>query len=113
MQAIHGTLVPGLLIKEDIMKKTALFASGTLLALVLTACAGGGSGSTHAAGSAQQAAENSISKNHKVLVAYFSYGENAGLGGTVDANASASVQPAEIYMPSGWRNRTRPVIMKL
>ncbi len=78
------------------MKKTALWIGSAALVLALAGC--GNSTSTGSTGNQAdsakvQAAASDTFKNHKVLVAYFSYGENAGLSGSVDANASASVQP--------------------
>lgn len=68
------------------------------LILALSGCGSSvGTGNTGnqsaSAGAETQQAAGETFKNHKVLVVYFSHGENAGLSGNVDANASASVQP--------------------
>lgn len=79
------------------MKKAAILLGCAAVAAVLSGCGGSGaSGNVSAAASSEAAAAAGESfKNHKVLVAYFSYGENQGLSGKVDANASASIQPLD------------------
>lgn len=83
------------------MKKFTSIILELLLVLSLAACAGTKEGETTAPAnisaptSEQQTeshSENSISQNSKILVAYFSYGENADLSANADVSASASIQ---------------------
>lgn len=79
------------------MKKYSALAATAALTLALTACASGGaepsaSSSAAPAASAQQTAQVPQGA-HKILIAYFAYGENAELPAGADASASASVQP--------------------
>lgn len=77
------------------MRKTLGYtASCAALILLLSACGTGG-GAAGAAGSSSSMAASVPQGEHKVLIAYFSYGENraASSGGDIDANASASIQP--------------------
>lgn len=82
------------------MKKYSAFAAAAALTLALTACASGGtSGASSASGApaqpvpAQVSAQNTPQGQPRILIAYFSYGENAELPAGADASASASVQP--------------------
>ena len=75
------------------MKKLAAAAMLTM-AMMLSACGGGAAESgTHPEEKGAAAAPASIpAGNHKILIAYFSYGENAGRSDDADVTASASVQ---------------------
>lgn len=82
------------------MKKYVLSAAAAAaLALSLTACTFGGgeaqSPSAAPASSAPAASQQVAPGSHRILIAYFSYGENAEIPNGVDASASASIQPAE------------------
>lgn len=80
------------------MKKYGALAAAAALTLALTACASGGVGGASAPTAAPaETAPAAAAQNGapKILIAYFSYGENAELPAGVDASASASIQPAE------------------
>lgn len=82
------------------MKKYVLSAAAAAaLALSLTACTFGGSGtqspSTAPVSSAPAVSQQVAPGSHRILTAYFSYGENAEIPNGADASASASIQPAE------------------
>lgn len=81
------------------MKKYTLPATAAMLALSLTACAFSGeemqsSAAAPAASSAPAAVQQAAPGSHKILIAYFAYGENAEIPDGADASASASIQPA-------------------
>lgn len=80
------------------MKKYTLPAAAAMLALSLTACAFSGeeaqsSAAAPAASAAPAAVQQASSGSHKILIAYFAYGENAEIPDGADASASASIQP--------------------
>lgn len=66
------------------------------MAMMISGCAAGGSAENGArpGGKAASAAVSASvpAGEHKILIAYFSYGENAGHGDNADVTASASVQ---------------------
>lgn len=82
------------------MKKITALILALALAVSFTACAGAKEEETTAPSSTQSAAsttepsssENSNAENSKILIAYFSYGENAEFPDDVDASSSASIQ---------------------
>lgn len=76
------------------MKKTTAAAALLALTMVLSACGTSSAGNSQLAGTSVSAgAASSVpAGNHKILVAYFSYGENAGHNDNADVTASASVQ---------------------
>ena len=75
------------------MKKMAAAAMLTMAMMVSACGAGGTEGGTSPVGHGTAAASASIpAGNHKILIAYFSYGENAGHSDNADVTASASVQ---------------------
>lgn len=81
------------------MKKYTLPAAAAMLALSLTVCAfSGGEAQSSAAAPAASAAPAAVRQaapgSHKILIAYFAYGENAAIPDGADASASASIQPA-------------------
>lgn len=80
------------------MKKYTLPAAAAMLALSLTACAFSGeesqsSAAAPAASTAPAAVQQAAPGSHKILIAYFAYGENAEIPDGADASASASIQP--------------------
>lgn len=76
------------------MKKTMAAAAMLALAMMVSACgASGADNSKTSVTAASGAASASVpAGEHKILIAYFSYGENAGHGDNADVTASASVQ---------------------
>lgn len=84
------------------MKKFTAMILTLVLAVSFTACAGTkekekektAPPSTQSASSTTEptSAENNNAENSKILIAYFSYGENAEFPDDVDASASASIQ---------------------
>jgi flavodoxins len=80
------------------MKKYTLPVAAAMLALSLTACACSGeeaqsSAAAPAASAAPAAVQQAAPGSHKILIAYFAYGENAAIPDGADASASASIQP--------------------
>lgn len=81
------------------MKKITALILALALAALFTACAGAKEEETTVPPSTQSAsttepalAENNNAENSKILIAYFSYGENAEFPADVDASSSASIQ---------------------
>lgn len=81
------------------MKKITAVILTLALAVSFTACSGGKEETTAPASTQQvSSSEKSVSsetkdaQNSKILIAYFSYGENAEFSDDVDASASASIQ---------------------
>lgn len=76
------------------MRKIWMSAAAAGLTALLTAC--GTAGNAAETGNAQSAAPVAAAENgnHRILIAYFSYGENAELPDGADASASASIQPS-------------------
>ena len=79
------------------MKKYSALAAAAALTLALTACASGSTGSAASsspvpAPAVQQEAQTPQGE-HKILIAYFAYGENAEIPAGADASTSASIQP--------------------
>lgn len=78
------------------MRKTLGYTAACAALMVLLSACGTGGGAAGAAGPSGSTAAASVPQGeHKVLIAYFSYGENRNVlsGGDIDANASASIQP--------------------
>lgn len=76
------------------MKKLAAAAMLTM-AMMISGCTAGGSTESgfRSGGNGAAAVSASVpAGNHKILIAYFSYGENAGHSDNADVTASASVQ---------------------
>lgn len=83
------------------MKKITAMILALALAVSFTACTGTKEEETTAPSSAQSvaastteptSAESNNAENSKILIAYFSYGENAKFPDDVDASSSASIQ---------------------
>ena len=82
------------------MKKFTAIILALALAVLFTACAGmkeeetTASTSSHSTISTTEStsSENKNTSNSKILIAYFSYGENAELPDDIDTSASASIQ---------------------
>ncbi|MGN0536337.1 MAG: flavodoxin [Eubacterium sp.] len=82
------------------MKKFTTIVFALVLAIVLTACTGVKEETTQTSRLTTESAtkqtvaekESENNKNNKILIAYFSYGENADLYADVDASSSASIQ---------------------
>ena len=74
------------------MKRITGAAAAAAMTVLLTAC--GTAGNAADAGRTQEAVPAAAGNGaHKILIAYFSYGENAALPDYADASASASIQP--------------------
>ncbi|MGN0681071.1 MAG: flavodoxin [Candidatus Fimisoma sp.] len=73
------------------MKKTVVILLSLLMILCLASCGGSATSSVNT-----EAEDNSVSEQNvsggSVLIAYFTYGENAQLSEGVDASTSASIQ---------------------
>lgn len=82
------------------MKKITALILAWALAVSFTACTGAKEEETTAPSSKQSAsstteptsAENKNAENSKILITYFSYGENAEFSDDIDASSSASIQ---------------------